>query len=76
MTAIAKSRIKSDLSRLDLRTETDLPDLFHLMMAASAGSVVAAGKEGGPEQARARLVCMLELLQRGAAAKDYAVCQG
>ena len=69
-------RDKIDLSRLDLRTETDLPDLFHLMMAAAAGSVVAAGKEGGPEQARARLVRMLELLQRGAAAKDHAVCQG
>ena len=69
-------RDKIDLSRLDLRTETDLPDLFHLMVAAAAGSVVAAGKEGGPEQARARLVRMLELLQRGAAAKDHAVCQG
>ena len=67
-------RDKIDLFRLDLRTETDLPDLFHLMVAAAAGSVVAAGKEGGPEQARARLVRMLELLQRGAAAKDHAVC--
>lgn len=67
-------RDRIDLSRLDLRTETDLPDLFHLMMAAAAGSVVAAGKEGGPLQARARLVRMLELIQRGAAAKDHAVC--
>ena len=69
---LERLRDKIDLSRLDLRTETDLPDLFHLMLVAAASSAVAAGREGGPEQARARLVRMLELLQRGAAAKDHA----
>lgn len=63
-------RDKIDLSRLDLRTDTDLSDLFHLMVAAAAGAVITAGQEGGPEQVRARLVRMLELLQRGAAAKE------
>ena len=59
-----------DLSRLDLQTDTDLPDLFHLLIAAAAGAVVSMGKEGSPEQVRARLVRMLDLLRRGAAAKS------
>lgn len=61
-------RDKIDLSRLDLRTETDLPDLFHLLLAAAAGSILSADREGG-EQARSRLVRVLDLLRRGAAAK-------
>ncbi|WP_297198001.1 TetR/AcrR family transcriptional regulator [uncultured Flavonifractor sp.] len=59
-----------DLSRLDLQTDTDLPDLFHLLIASAAGAVVSMGKEGSPEQVRARLVRMLDLLRRGAAAKS------
>lgn len=59
-----------DLSRLDLQTDTDLPDLFHLLIAAAVGAVVSMGKEGSPEQVRARLVRMLDLLRRGAAAKS------
>ena len=59
-----------DLSRLDLQTDADLPDLFHLLIAAAAGAVVSMGKEGSPEQVRARLVRMLDLLRRGAAAKS------
>lgn len=61
-------RDKIDLSRLDLQTDTDLPDLFHLLVAAAAGAVVSVGREGGPEQVRARLVRMLDLLRRGAQA--------
>lgn len=65
-------RDKIDLSRLDLQTDTDLPDLFHLLVAAAAGAVVSVGREGGPEQVRARLVRMLDLLRRGAATKSQA----
>ena len=63
-------RDRIDLSRLDLRTESDLADIFRLLIAAAAGAVVSMGKEGSPEQVRARLVRMLDLLRRGAAAKS------
>lgn len=61
-------RQRIDRSRLDLRTDTDLTDLFHLLLAAAAGAVLAAGREG-PQQVRDRLVRTLDLLRRGAEAK-------
>lgn len=73
---LERLRDRIDLSKLDLRTETDLSDLFHLPVAAAAGAVVSGGNERSPEQVRARLVRMLELLQRGAAAKNHTECQG
>lgn len=73
---VDRLRDKIDLSRLDLRTETDLPDLFHLLVSAVAGTMVTAGQEGDVPQARARLVRILGILQRGVAAKEAAPGRG
>lgn len=62
-------RGRIDLDRLDLRGESDLSDLFHLLISAVAGTLVTAGQEGGGEQARARLARTLAIVQRGALAK-------
>ena len=43
--SLARLRDRVDLSRLDLRTETDLSDIFHLLVSAVAGTLVAAGEE-------------------------------
>lgn len=67
---VDRLRDKIDLSRLDLRTDTDLPDLFHLLISAVAGTMLTAEQDGGVEQARARLIRILGILQRGVAAKE------
>lgn len=67
---VDRLRDKIDLSRLDLRSETDLPDLFHLLISAVAGTMLTAEQDGGLEQARARLIRILGILQRGVAAKE------
>lgn len=59
-------RDRVDLTRLDLRSETDLPDLFHLLFSAVAGALAAAQAGGDPEGARARLRRMFGILRRGA----------
>lgn len=46
--SLARLRDRVDLSRLDLRTETDLSDIFHLLVSAVAGTLVAAGTSGDP----------------------------
>lgn len=69
---VERLRDKIDLSRLDLRSETDLPDLFHLLISAVAGTMLSAAQDGGTEQARARLIRILGILQRGVAAKEAA----
>ncbi|MEQ2455750.1 TetR/AcrR family transcriptional regulator [Flavonifractor hominis] len=61
-------RDRVDLSRLDLQTETDLSDLFHLLVTTLAGTLVTA-QTVREEEARARLVRVLGILQRGAASK-------
>lgn len=63
-------RDRIDLTRLDLRTDTDLADLFHLLISAAAGAMMAVGMGEGPDGARERLTRMTAILQRGAAAKD------
>ena len=73
---VERLRDKIDLSRLDLRSETDLPDLFHLLISAVAGTMLTAEQDGGLEQARARLVRILGILQRGVAAKQAAPGRG
>lgn len=65
---LERLRDRVDLSRLDLRSETDLSDLFHLLVSALAGTLVHAQTARG-EDARARLVRILGILQRGAASK-------
>ena len=67
---VERLRDKIDLSRLDLRSETDLPDLLHLLVSAVAGTMVTAGQDGDVPQARARLIRILGILQRGVAAKE------
>lgn len=70
---VERLRDKIDLSRLDLRSETDL---FHLLISAVAGTMLTAEQDGGLEQARARLVRILGILQRGVAAKQAAPGRG
>ena len=67
--SLARLRDRVDLSRLDLRTETDLSDIFHLLVSAVAGTLVAAGTSGDPAGARARLMRVFGILRRGAASK-------
>jgi|GEM_PF-560938 len=42
--SLARLRDRVDLSRLDLRTETDLSDIFHLLVSAVAGTVGQASR--------------------------------
>ena len=73
---LERLRDRIDLSRLDLRTETDLADLFHLLISAAAGILVTAGAgDGQGNGARDRLVRVLGILQRGASAKAPVPCQ-
>ena len=67
--SLARLRDRVDLSRLDLRTETDLSDIFHLLVSAVAGTLVAAGASSDPAGARARLMRVFGILRRGAASK-------
>lgn len=60
---------KTDLARLDLQAPSDFSDLFHLLVSALAGTLLAAGRTGDPEGQRARLIRIFAILQRGAAAK-------
>ena len=62
-------RDRLDLSRLDLRSQGDLTDLFHLLVFCLAGTLMAAEREGIPA-ARDHLARVLDLLRRGAAAKE------
>ena len=64
--SLARLRDRVDLSRLDLRTETDLSDIFHLLVSAVAGTLVAAGASSDPAGARARLMRVFGILRRGA----------
>ena len=63
------ARLRDRVDRLDLRTETDLSDIFHLLVSAVAGTLVAAGTSGDPAGARARLMRVFGILRRGAASK-------
>ena len=67
--SLARLRDRVDLSRLDLRTETDLSDIFHLLVSAVAGTLVAAGASSDPAGARARLMRVFGILRRGADSK-------
>lgn len=62
-------RDRLDLSRLDLRSQGDLTDLFHLLVFCLASTLMAAEREGIPA-ARDHLARVLDLLRRGAAAKE------
>ena len=62
-------RDRIDLSRLDLRTESDLADIFRLLLSAVAGALAPLCAGGGPEEARERLARVFAILARGAAAK-------
>ena len=67
-------RDRVDLSRLDLRTETDLAALFRLLAAAAIGSLMAGCADGNAAGQRERLVRVFGILQRGAAAKPAPCC--
>ena len=62
-------RDRVDLSRLDLRADTDLADIFRLLLSAVAGALAPLCAGGGPEEARERLARVFAILARGAAAK-------
>ena len=64
-------RDRLDLSRLDLRAEGDLTDLFHLLVFCLAGALMEAEREGTPA-ARDHLARALDILRRGAGAKPAA----
>ena len=57
------------LSRLDLRTDTDLTDLFRMLVFSTAGALMSAGNTGDKAGARLRLERMFGILQRGALSK-------
>lgn len=67
-------RDRVDLSRLDLRAETDLCDIFQLLISALAGALAAGEARGDAAQRRAHLVRVFGILQRGAAAKPVPCC--
>ena len=58
------------LSRLDLRTDTDLTDLFHMLVFGVAGALMSAGSTGDRAGARLRLERMFGILQRGALSNE------
>lgn len=62
-------RSRLDLSRLDLRRQEDLTDLFHLLVFCLAGALRTVEREG-TAAARDHLARALDLLRRGAAAKE------
>ena len=62
-------RSRLDLSRLDLRSQEDLTDLFHLLVFCLAGALRTVEREG-TAAARDHLARALDLLRRGAAAKE------
>ena len=64
-------RDRLDLSRLDLRAEGDLTDLFHLLVFCLAGALMEAEREGTPA-ARDHLARVLDILRRGAGARPAA----
>lgn len=64
-------RDRVDLSRLDLRTESDLADLFRLLVFCLAGALMTAEREG-VSAARSHLARALDILRRGAGAKSAA----
>ena len=64
-------RDRVDLSRLDLRTESDLADLFRLLVFCLAGALMTAEREG-VSAARSHLARALDILRRGAGAKPAA----
>ena len=49
--------------------EASLSDIFHLLVSAVAGTLVAAGASSDPAGARARLMRVFGILRRGAASK-------
>lgn len=67
---------KIDFSRLDLRREEDLENLFHLLITVTAGALMAAGCSGDPAGARRRLEQMLDILARGAARQGTSALSG
>ena len=64
-------RDRVDLSRLDLRTESDLADLFRLLVFCLAGALMTAEREG-VSAARSHLARALDILRRGAGARSAA----
>ena len=64
-------RDRLDLSRLDLRSQGDLTDLFHLLVFCLAGALMTAEREG-VSAARSHLARALDILRRGAGAKPAA----
>lgn len=62
---LERLRDRMALSRLDLRTDTDLADLFRLLVFGLVGALISAGASGRPDQARLRLERIYGILQRG-----------
>ena len=66
---LERLRCRMALSRLDLRTDTDLCDLFRLLVFGLVGALISAGAAGDPAAARLRLERLFGILQRGALSK-------
>lgn len=58
-----------DLSRLDLREDGDLKDVFHLLLGVSCPALGGAILSGNPAEGRKRYLKILDILKRGMAAK-------
>lgn len=61
-----------DLSRLDLREEGDLKDVFHLLLGVTGPALGGAILSGSPAEGRGRYLKILDILKRGLAAKPPA----
>ena len=72
---LERLRPQVDLSRLDLRAETDLADLFRLLAISTLGALTAGCAGGGQSDQRERLERVFSILQRGAAAKPAPCCE-
>lgn len=72
---LERLRPQVDLSRLDLRAETDLADLFRLLAISTLGALTAGCAGRGQSDQREHLGRVFSILQRGAAAKPAPCCE-
>lgn len=59
-----------DRSRLSIRREEDLEDMFHILTSVTAPALCAALSHADPQIAWSRLQAQLDILRRGMEARD------
>ena len=74
-TILDRLQDRVDLSRLDLRTETDFGDIFRLLVTSAVSALMAGCADGDRAGQREHLVRVFGILQRGAAAKPAPCCE-